>query len=52
MCPVNSPNEEKLDYYALSLDHARWLTGRGEGFDYSALSLSLSLTLALAVDMQ
>ena len=27
---------------------ARWLAGRGEGFDYSALSLAL----ALAVDVQ
>ena len=30
----------------------RWLVGRGERFDYSALSLSLSLALALAVDVQ
>ena len=46
MCPVNSPNKEKLAYYALSLAHVRWLIGRGEGFHYSALSL------ALAVDVQ
>ena len=31
---------------------ARWLAGRGEGFDYSALYLSLSLALALAADVQ
>ena len=36
----------------LSLAHAQWFAGRGEGFDCSALSLSLSLALALAVDVQ
>ena len=50
MCPVNSPNEEKLAYYASPRPRARWFAGRGKGFDYSALSLSLAL--ALAVDVQ
>ena len=37
----------------MPLPHPRawWLSGRGEGFDYSALALSLSLALALALAM-
>ena len=50
MCPVNSPNEEKLAYYASPSPTRTVARGRGEGFDYSALSLSLAL--ALAVDVQ
>ena len=49
-----SRDEEKLAYYVrlrpLPRPHAQWLTGRGEGFDYS--SLSLSLAFALPVDVQ
>ena len=52
MCPVNSPNDEKLAYYASPSPTRPWFAGRGEGFDYSALSLFLSLALALAVDVQ
>ena len=35
----------------LPRQRARWLAGRGEGFDYNALPLSLSPALALAVDV-
>ena len=53
MCPVNSPNEEKLAYYA-SPSPTRAVVRRTSSFDYSALSLSLSLALALSltVDVQ
>lgn len=54
MCPVNSPNEEKLAYYASPSPTRAVVHRMRRGFDYSALSLflSLALALALAVDMQ
>ena len=58
MCPVNSPNEEKLAYYASPSPTRAVVRRTREGFDYIALSLSLSLSLtlslalALAVDVQ
>src|SRR3989337_2987903 len=44
-----SQHEEKLAYYIhlrpLPRPRARWLAGRGEGFDYNTLALSLSLVV-------